>query len=464
MSDDLDRADQEAYDRDLDPGRVTTGAGKRLNNRGLMIAFALGGIFLFFLFWVVYDKSQTQGNYGGTETRKTDNAENMASQITADAPSGMVPPAGSKTEKEEPPQEKKEPEMNPAVPDFPDFQVASDLNNPPPPPRLSEDERRVRQLKIQMFEQALFSKTNVPVEGYAGSSGGARPKPEIPSGGSGYQVDEIKARLAETRARLARLQSSGGEQNVTQAYQERLAVLRGETGTRSDFEGQAAMGVAGDSPATGGDRWLLQNNKGPDQDPVDRPRTKFEVRAGGVIPATLISGINSDLPGQIIGQTTQAVYDTATGKHLVIPQGTRLIGMYESQVIYGQERVLIVWQRLIFPDGKALDLGSMPGGDAQGYSGFHDQVNTHFWRTIGSAFLMSGVIAGVSLSQPVTTGDTQRASDALSEALGQTLGQALSQMILKNLNVAPTLEIRPGYRFNVIVTKDIPFVQPYKPF
>ncbi|MBU0801490.1 MAG: conjugal transfer protein TrbI, partial [Alphaproteobacteria bacterium] len=120
-------------------------------------------------------------------------------------------------------------------------------------------------------------------------------------------------------------------------------------------------------------------------------------------------------------------------------------------------------------DGKALDIGSMQGADQGGYAGYKDKVNNHFMRVFGSAFLMSGIVAGVSLSQDQESGsdsgtDRQRASDAMSEALGQQLGQAMTQMLMKNLNIAPTIEIRTGYRFNVIVNKDLTFNKPYQSF
>jgi len=122
---------------------------------------------------------------------------------------------------------------------------------------------------------------------------------------------------------------------------------------------------------------------------------------------------------------------------------------------------------LVFPDGRALDLGSMPGADSAGFSGLSDKVNNHYLRLFGNAFLMSGITAGISLSQDKggnTSGTNQRASDALSESLGQVLGNTIAQIVSKNLNISPTLEVRPGYRFNVIVTKDLTFQRPYKAF
>jgi type IV secretion system protein TrbI len=181
----------------------------------------------------------------------------------------------------------------------------------------------------------------------------------------------------------------------------------------------------------------------------------------------LISGINSELPGQIVAQVAQNVYDTPTGKHVLIAQGSRLIGSYASEVAFGQARLFVAWQRIVFPDGKALDIGAMPGADSAGYAGLNDQVNNHYLRLFGSAILMSGVTAGIAQSQRQGGGSnnsTPSASSALSEALGQQLGQVTAQLIAKNMGVAPTLEIRPGYRFNVIVTKDLTFAKPYASF
>jgi type IV secretion system protein VirB10 len=197
----------------------------------------------------------------------------------------------------------------------------------------------------------------------------------------------------------------------------------------------------------------------------EAPRTAYELRAGFVIPAILISGINSELPGQIMAQVSQDVYDTSRSKWKLIPQGARLVGAYSSDVAYGQARVLVAWQRLIFPDGKAMDIGAMPGADSAGYAGFNDRVNNHYWKTFSSAFLMSAVTAGIATSQPENSGYGRPSlGSAMSEAVGQQLGQVTAQLIAKNLNIAPTIEIRPGYRFNVIVTKDMTFNKPYAPF
>jgi type IV secretion system protein VirB10 len=321
--------------------------------------------------------------------------------------------------------------------------------------------------KLQMLEEAIKARTGVQAVAPRSSSDGGSSQPV---GNRPESRQDMINEIARVRQQIA----SNRSDDPTAAYQQRLAQIEGmrnggsvggsggsnsapmllQTSANGDGNGYSQF------DNNGGDRWQLGEQ-------VQAPRSPYELRAGFVIPATLISGINSDLPGQIVAQVSQDVSDTATGSHLLIPQGSRLVGSYSNDVAYGQERVLIAWQRIIFPDGKALDIGSMPGADAAGYSGFHDQVNNHYLRIFGSAFLMSGVTAGVTLSQDNDNNDdsnNQRASDALSEALGQQLGQVMVEMIRKNMNIAPTLEIRPGYRFNVIVTKDMTFSKPYSSF
>ncbi len=208
---------------------------------------------------------------------------------------------------------------------------------------------------------------------------------------------------------------------------------------------------------------------------IENP-TRFMLRTGSVIPGVLISGVNSELPGTIIAQVSQNVYDTPTGQYLLLPQGSRLIGAYSANVGYGQDRVFIAWQRIVFPDGRALDVGSQPGTDGGGYAGFADQVDNHYLRTFGSAILLSAVVGGVSysqqLAQSVPSGGNNLNASAysnnglqqnLSQSLGNVFGNVIAQMIQKNLNVAPTIKIRPGYRFNILVVKDFEMT-PYQDF
>ncbi|MBS6830071.1 MAG: conjugal transfer protein TrbI [Desulfovibrio sp.] len=192
----------------------------------------------------------------------------------------------------------------------------------------------------------------------------------------------------------------------------------------------------------------------------------LELKTGAVIPGVMVTGINSDLPGNIIAQVSQNVFDTATGRQLLIPQGAKLFGVYDSRVIYGQERVLVAWNRLMFPDGSAVTLGAMPGSDMAGNAGYTDKVNNHYLRIFGSAILMSMITGGMSYSMDsLDSGgdsDNPKLQDEMGAALASQLGQATLQLLQKNLNIKPTLEIRPGYQFNVIVTKDIVFKQPYR--
>lgn len=192
----------------------------------------------------------------------------------------------------------------------------------------------------------------------------------------------------------------------------------------------------------------------------------YELKTGSVVPGVMLTGVNSDLPGNMIAQVAQNIFDTATGRHLLIPQGSRLYGIYDSRVVYGQERVLIAWNRLIYPDGSSITLGAMPGADMGGIAGLNDQVNNHYLRIFGSALMMSLVSGGMAYAMDSTNDSTEtdngtRMSDEMTSALAAQLGQATTTLLQRNLSIKPTLEIRPGYQFNIIVTKDIIFRQPY---
>jgi type IV secretion system protein VirB10 len=183
----------------------------------------------------------------------------------------------------------------------------------------------------------------------------------------------------------------------------------------------------------------------------------YEVKAGTVIPSVMISGINSELPGQLIAQVSENVFDTATGQLLLIPQGSRLIGTYENNTVVGQHRVLIAWNRIIYPDASSLDLGAMAGADQGGYAGFRDKTDNHTWPTFRNALLLSAITAGVQLSQPqARQGDSAYSSQqVIASSLGMQMGQLGMGSIQRGMGLPPTLTIRPGYRFNVMVSKDM---------
>jgi type IV secretory pathway VirB10-like protein len=183
------------------------------------------------------------------------------------------------------------------------------------------------------------------------------------------------------------------------------------------------------------DRWRLNSR-------LEVPTTPYILRTGWVIPALLLTAMESELPGTITAQVSQDVYDSGTGNYLLIPQGSRLVGEYANAIQYGQSRIFVAWQRIIYPDNSALDIGAMPGADEQGEAGFSDQVNNHFVRLFGSALLMSAITGGITISQPQSnsTATHTSAADALSAALGQQLGAATSALLEKNLSIAPNAQ------------------------
>ena len=193
-------------------------------------------------------------------------------------------------------------------------------------------------------------------------------------------------------------------------------------------------------------------------DRLEQPASRYVLQAGAVIPAALITGIRSDLPGQITAQVTESVYDSPTGKFLLIPQGSKLIGIYDSQIAFGQSRVLLVWSRLILPDGNSIVLERQPGADASGYSGLEDEVDHHWLRLAGAAALSTILGVGTQLG---TTGDENALIQALRRGGAQNLNQTGQQIVGRNLNMQPTLMIRPGFPVRVIVTRDL-VLAPYR--
>lgn len=186
------------------------------------------------------------------------------------------------------------------------------------------------------------------------------------------------------------------------------------------------------------------------------PRSPYQVMAGNLIPASLVTGLNSDLPGQVIGQVTENVYDTVTGQYLLIPQGSRLMGRYDSVIAFGQSRALVVWTRLILPNGDSIQLYNLPGSDAQGFAGLKDKVDRHTWQFIKGAALSSLLSVGSELASD----DGSRLTRALQNAGQDTANIAGQRIIDRNLNVQPTLRVRQGWRFNVIVSRDL-ILKPY---
>jgi type IV secretory pathway VirB10-like protein len=188
----------------------------------------------------------------------------------------------------------------------------------------------------------------------------------------------------------------------------------------------------------------------------------YQVMAGSVIPAALITGINSDLPGQVLATVTEPVYDTATGRHLLIPQGSRLLGEYDSQVAFGQRRVLLVWNRLMFPDASSIVLDRLQGTDPAGNAGLSDDVDWHWQQLLAGAALSTLIGVAAELAAPQFSTGQGQVIVATRQSVGDTVNQVGQELTRRNLNVQPTLTIRPGFPVRVVVNKDL-VLRPYQP-
>ena len=191
---------------------------------------------------------------------------------------------------------------------------------------------------------------------------------------------------------------------------------------------------------------------------LQTPASPHQVMAGSVIAASLITGINSDLPGLVTAQVTENVYDTVTGSALLIPQGSRLIGTYDSVVAFGQSRALLVWQRIIMPDGSSIQIDNLPATDAAGYAGLEDDVDYHTWQLLKGIAMATLLGVGTELSFGSNVSDLVR---AIRESTQQNAAQAGQRLTEKNLNIQPTITIRPGWPLRIVVQRDI-VLRPYK--
>ena len=400
---------------------------RRVNNIPLLIVFGAGSLFLAVMTYTVLGRSAQKEEENG-DVRPGESATAVAAKIIHGRPAAEQP-------------------RRDAAPAAPQVPVAK---APLPAPRTMErpeltrspEQEALRQRRLQLAEQAIQSNIWVRLT-------------DTPASAQGTPQSALHSEIERVQQQIRSLQSTPGNDAVLTQAQQQLALLQAQAGggaTSAVFQHDAAHLDRGQTGVISG---------------VQAPRTEYILRTGAVIPATLISGMNSDLPGQIIGQVSQNIYDTPTGRHLLIPQGSRLVGEYSSQVEYGQSRVFAVWQRIVFPDGKALELGAFPAATGAGYAGMRDKVNNHYLRIFGSAIMLSGIVAGIEYTQNQQGSDDdnqQRMGDTMSQALGQTLGQTMVEMIRRNMNIAPTLEIRPGFRLNVMLVKDLEFAGAYRAF
>jgi type IV secretion system protein VirB10 len=182
------------------------------------------------------------------------------------------------------------------------------------------------------------------------------------------------------------------------------------------------------------------------------PVFPWMLAAGTIIPASLITGLNSDLPGMVLAQVTENVRDSATGREILIPQGARLLGRYDSVIAYGQKRALVIWNRILFPDGSSMDIDNMPGADVSGYSGVSDQVDSHTWQLTKGIALSTLLGVGTQLSLGSSESDLLR---AIRESAQQNAAHAGDQLMSRNLDVQPTITVRPGWPVRAMLNKDI---------
>ena len=269
------------------------------------------------------------------------------------------------------------------------------------------------------------------------------------------------AAMAEEAARAPvffRLESERGEARRTakspsgqgQAFDlssELLALASAPNGAPSGFAGPADANLQDRKRAFAGEAGTTDIYN-PHQ--VEDPVSPYQVMAGTLIAASLVTGINSDLPGTIVAQVTQPVYDTVTGQYLLIPQGARLIGRYQSEVSFGQDRALVSWDRIIFPDGSSI-LISAPGADAQGFAGLADRVDHHWDRVFVAAALATILGIGAELG----SSSDEEIARAIQRGTGDTLNEAGQRVVDRNLGIQPTIRVRPGWPVRVIVTRDL---------
>lgn len=272
---------------------------------------------------------------------------------------------------------------------------------------------------------------------------------------------------AEPRIAAAEQARQRAVQEREAARASRLFLGASSSASRGDgaaqIIGPSAPAAAGAAPPTGASaRRAFLASGGPSStessERIVAPASPFILQAGAVIPAALITGIRSDLPGQISAQVTQNVFDSPTGRVLLIPQGARLVGEYDSEIVAGQSRVLLAWDRLILPGGRSIRLDRQPGADASGMAGLEDKVDNHWGRMIRAALISSLLGVGTEIS----SGSDSDLVRALRAGTQDGVNEAGRRVVERELSVPPTLTVRPGFAFRVIVTRDL-LLEPIAP-
>ena len=420
-------------------GSADTQGMKRLNRVPLFLGIGIAVVFLAVLVYGLSSRGLRFGHDVPNEAGSNSPASSFAEQMKRGVKDGII------GDQEEQPVFQPTPDTSRTVVNQPVEAEAKEEPRDTRRPRMESDEewnaRMLREQREQIArEQQRQRMASLQAKGAAIDSP------------LKVDISDIAAKGGHADSTTERTQGTTGPSGASDLY---AAALRGGiAGQAGDPNGQASKEDFFNAD-------IKELGYLPNQ--VVLQQSRYELKRGSVIPATLITGINSDLPGRITAQVSQNVYDSATGHFLLVPQGTKLFGRYDSKVSFGQSRVLVVWTDIIFPNGSTLQIGGMAGTDSEGYSGFRDKVDNHYLRTFGSAALVALIGTGIDMAVPesstLATQDT--ASDAARRNFAETFGRVAEQTISKNLNVQPTINIRPGYRFNVIVDQDVIFPNLY---
>ncbi|EIO4563845.1 hypothetical protein LQM11_004487 [Vibrio parahaemolyticus] len=303
-------------------------------------------------------------------------------------------------------------------------------------PEMAEQQKqRLAQLeaKQKLLNEAIYSGMNVRIDETALSS------QSTTQASDNDELRDVEQRLAQAKAALS---------HPSQAPYEQSDSVTGELDTTG--ANQASK-----------DAFLAKANQaGYLNARRELPVSEYELTVGTLIPATLISAMNSDIPGNVIAQVSQNVYDSATGAAILIPQGTQLYGTYDARVAYGQRRLPVTWSRVNFPDGSKLNIGNMPSMDVTGMNGLTGDINNHYWRLFGQATLLGG-ISGISQAAVSDGDDDSRSTgESVADGVTQQYAETGNMLIRKNMNIQPTIEIDNAEQFYIMVSQDV-ILPPY---
>jgi type IV secretion system protein VirB10 len=279
--------------------------------------------------------------------------------------------------------------------------------------------------------------------------------------GSGFETTEQRMAQESEAARTSRLFSTTSARERPEIGSVLAASATTGGALNASFVADQKPPIDPDSLQNMQDRKLAFLNGPTDHRTVSsgrlmNPASSYILQAGTIIPAALITGIQSDLPGLITAQVTENVYDSPAGRFLLVPQGAKLIGTYDSQVSFGQSRVLLVWNRIVFPNGQSIVLERQPGADTEGYAGLEDGVDYHWGNLLKTAALSTLLGVGAELGSNGNQSDLVR---ALQRGSQDSINQSGQQLVRRQINVQPTLTIRPGFPVRVIVNRDLVLAQ-----